>query len=539
MHHNIKRLILGAGIILLGTSTLLVWVNHQAKDTGVSGRPTYGQYTFNNSSPPRGGPSARADGFVVGTQNSQVILPVMPPSRPMDIHTPETVIRNAAISSCFWPGPKSRPGFYTTDPDDYGIENQLPDTMNTFSTAWFRIPDGAKIILKGQFPHERHWSFTTYSTNGVPRDSLDDIEINPDSGSSNPFRHGIQRDVKQRNYTIKISNGRPSRIPTANTVYTYSSANTAIGMHMRNYVPDRSQDYLGSVALPTMELHFDDGRVLTGNPACAATTAPLRGKQVPLAVNPKVWQALNRLPWIDRSAGAAQYFDHAPMEMFFNRQYLILKTFFSPLALDNFAVQKGGFWSNLSTRYGYKFLSQSHGKVYAIRGKMPTTPKTWSGNNTPMDQDADMRYWSICSVMAPATGMTVDCLFDEAVAPLVDKKGNFTVVVSRAIDRPSNAIDKCGVAWLEWGNGDGIPGGSSNYGAIINRHTTVNPQFKYSWFAVNTPRTEQQAMGAYLPQVINIHNKSKFESLGCPVDVNKIDSFYESPQMTHEQKPRT
>jgi len=37
---------------------------------------------------------------------------------------------------------------------------------------------------------------------------------------------------------------------------------------------------------------------------------------------------------------------------------------------------------------------------------------------------------------------------------------------------------------------------------IINRHTTVNPQFKYSWFAVTTPGRETSAMGAYAPQVV-------------------------------------
>ena len=153
----------------------------------------------------------------------------------------------------------------------------------------------------------------------------------------------------------------------------------AIGMHMRNYVPDRSVDWVGGVALPEVELHYDDGRVLKGEEACAATMAPLRGKQVPLAVNPKAWQAMTRLPWMDRETAPARAFDVEPLEMFFNREYLLLKHFFSPLALDSLAVQKGGFWSNLATRYGYKFLNQQYGKVYVVHGKMPSTPKTWSG----------------------------------------------------------------------------------------------------------------------------------------------------------------
>lgn len=517
-------LIVGGVIVCLGAvaAALAVWVAGQGRDDGPQGHPAYGSYTFPGGAP-RGGPTPRPDGFVVGSAGSQFILPVMPPARLMDVHTDESVRRNNAIRTCFWPGPKLRPGFYSTDPDDYGIENQLPDTMNTFATAWFRIPEGAKIVMKGEFPHERHWSFTTYSTSGVPRDSIDDVDIEPDAGSQNPFRAGVLRDVAQRRYTIAIANGEAPAAKVPNTVYTLASAGAEIGMHMRNYVPDRSVDYLGAVALPEVELHYANGRILKGEEACAASDAPLRGKQVPLAVNPKLWQALTKLPWMDPSVGPAHDFDAEPMEMFFNREHLLLKTFFPPLAFDALATQKGGFWSNRSTRYGYKYLSQSHGKVFAVRGRMPTTPRTWSGDGSPMDQSADMRYWSICSTMAAPTGMTVDCVFDEGVASLLDGKGYFTIVVSRAGDRPSNATEKCGVAWLEWGNGDGIPGGSSNYGSIINRHTTVNPKFANSWFAVARPGAETQSMGAYTPHVVNFHDRQKFEALGCPIDTARID----------------
>ena len=75
---------------------------------------------------------------------------------------------------------------------------------------------------------------------------------------------------------------------------------------------------------------------------------------------------------------------------------------------------------------------------------------------------------------------------------------------------------------MEWGNGDGIPGGSSSYGSIINRHTHVNSNFKNSWFAVDRPGTERAAMGDYLPTVVNFQDKARFEALGCPVDTAKI-----------------
>ena len=531
-----KLLCLLGAIVLLGL-LLALWTRTLARDDGGAGRPTDGTYTWVMPAPspvddvpsavksptPRGGPAPRRDGYVMGSLGNDFILPPMPPERPWDIHRSDTVQRNAALASCFWSGPKLRPGFYTTDPpDDYGIENQLPDTMNTFNTAWLRIPAGAKIVVKGKFPHMRHWSFTTYSEDGVPRDVIDDVDIDPDSGSSNPFRPGVARDARLRDYSFTIESGHPPQPRPRNTVYTLAAAGTPIGMHMRNYVPDRGMDYLGGAGVPRVELHTADGKVLGGEQACAATEAPLRGKQVPLTVSKKLWMALNSLPWRPADRTPAHDFDVEPMEKFYNREHLIAKTFFPLVPSAGLAVEKGGFWSNLATRYGYKYISQAYGKVYVVRGKMPSVPQTWAGDPKPMDHRADMRYWSVCTTAAPPTGQTVDCLFDEAVLPTLDAKGRFTVVISRASDRPSNATEKCGVAWMEWGNGDGIPGGSADYGSIINRHTQVNPAFEHSWFSVKTPGSEAQAMGDYLPQVINMREKARFEALGCPLDTARL-----------------
>jgi hypothetical protein len=136
-----------------------------------------------------------------------------------------------------------------------------------------------------------------------------------------------------------------------------------------------------------------------------------------------------------------------------------------------------------------------------------------------------MRYWSLCTSTAPPVGNTVDCVTDENVRPILDPRGNYSVVVSRAIDRPANAIEKCGVTWMEYGNGDGVPGGSKDFGAVINRHTLVNPKFQNSWFSVKKVRGEAEALGPYLPHVINLHEKARFEALGCPVDTAKFTAM--------------
>jgi hypothetical protein len=442
-----------------------------------------------------------------------------------DIARKGNVFKNNAIRSCFWPGPKLRTGYYTTDPDDYGLENQIPDIGNTFSTAWFRIPAGARIVLKGDFPHMRHWSFVTYTEEGVPRDVINDIDIDPDAGSANPFRAGVRRDVEPRRYTFSIANGTPPSPRPRNTVYTLAEPDVAIGMHMRNYVPDRSIDWTGGVGVPTVELHLSNGKVLGEQEACAATDAPRRGKQVPVTVSKRLWMALNSLPWRPADRTPATNFEVAPMTKFYNREHLILQTFFPFIPSDGLAVEKGGFWSNPATRYGFTYVSQAYGKVYVVHGKMPSTPSTWNGDPAPVNQDADMRYWSLCTSTAPPIGNTVDCVTDENVRSVIDNQGNYSVVVSRAIDRPTNAREKCGVTWMEYGNGDGIPGGSQDFGAVINRHTLVNPKFKNSWFNVKKVDGEAEALGPYLPRVINMHDKARFEALGCPVNTARIDAL--------------
>lgn len=208
----------------------------------------------------------------------------------------------------------------------------------------------------------RHRSFVTYTEAGVPRDGLFDSQIEPDAGSSNPFRAGARRDVQPRRYTITIVNGMPASPRAPNTIYTLAEPEVAIGMHMRNYVPDRSIDWTGGVGVPKVELHTADGKVLGEQEACAATGAPRRGKQVPVTVSKKLWLALNSLPWRPGDRTPADDFEVAPMVKFYNREHLILDTFFPTIPSDWLAVEKGGFWSNPVTRYGFTYLSQAYGK---------------------------------------------------------------------------------------------------------------------------------------------------------------------------------
>ena len=75
---------------------------------------------------------------------------------------------------------------------------------------------------------------------------------------------------------------------------------------------------------------------------------------------------------------------------------------------------------------------------------------------------------------------------------------------------------------MDWGS---IPGGSKDFGLIVNRHTQVDSTFKKSWFAVTRPGQEVQLLGEYTPYVLNLHEKANFEALGCSVERARLDAL--------------
>jgi hypothetical protein len=513
--------IAGLVAIVLGALVVggVVWFLGLDRDAGIV-RPTFARFTLTGGAADGSAPPA-PDGFRIDSVGDGRILPPLPPEKALDIHTAANAGSNLAIRSCFWPGPRARSGVFTNDGASFSFENQFPDTATTYIPTAFILPEGARLTLRGAFAHMRHWNLNTYNDKGEPQDALNDVDIEPDPGSVNPFKDGVPRNASARKYTISIVSGARPAKRAPNTLYTNAQAGAQVYLWMRNYVPDNSKDYLGGVPLPTVEVTLADGQVLSGEEACKATAAPMRGRQLPRTVPPKLWLALSHLPWIDRANVGASKADVVPLQAFFNRQQ-VLSTVFFPMFAKSDPEQRGGWWSNRATRYGYVYLSRRFGKVYVLTGRMPQTPTTWHGELDKRNAETDMRYMSICTGGAPPSGVTTDCAYDEQLLPTRDAEGRFYVVLSRAEDRPANATAACGVVWLDIGNGDGLVGGSPEFASILNRHTIVNPTFQHSWFAVARPGDERKAMGEYLPYLVNMHDKASFEALGCQVAKNRI-----------------
>lgn len=502
-------------LVAAGIGAVLFWASRLPLQERDVVRPTYPRFELGDGAAD-GSRRPAPNGLAIDGAGDARILPPMPPEKPQDVHTAANQRANFAIRSCFWPGPRARSGVFSNDANTVWFENQFPDTGATYTPTALRLPAGATLVVKGQFPHARHWNFNTYDIRGVPHDALSDVDIDPDAGSSNPFRTDVRRDAEPRLYTLRVVNGTPPEPRPRNTLYTMTAAGEDAYLWMRVYVPDGSRDWLGGVPLPEVELHTSDGKVVAGEAACAATASPMRGRQLPRSVDPRLALALIRLPWIDARHPGVVARDVVPFKAFFNRTQVLADAFL-PFLSPTEPKSIGAWWSNRATRYGYANLSLQVGRVWAVTGRLPKTPRTWHGAAT-HDPSVDMRYASLCTVSSAIAATTNDCAYDEQLLPSVDASGRYLAVVSRQEDRPSNARAECGVVWLDFGNGDGVVGGLPDLGYLVNRHTTVSPSFAHSWFAVAKPGSEHDVMGEYLPYALNVKDKTGFEALGCPVD---------------------
>ena len=159
------------------------------------------------------------------------------------------------------------------------------------------------------------------------------------------------------------------------------------------------------------------------------------------------------------------------------------------------------------------YTSRQFGPLYVFRAKMPTFPNTWA--NTKTMPGGEVQYWSVATMASFINGSLWDGVFDMQVP--VDKDGYYTIVVSLPEDRPKNATEKDGVAWINWGAGEGI-GDSRNrkdWGALLMRFIVPHKDWKYSPLQ---PGGRTTVMGL-LPQGL-LHDQGGFrEERGQEVEV--------------------
>ncbi len=396
--------------------------------------------------------------------------------------------------SCFWAR-----GPFSGDPY---INLAYPDANTFYWSATFTVPEGAKLSVEGDFPHARYMSFISYDAAGRPIEALADYLIAPQPGATNPFRPGANRNAAQRGYAIGVVDAPASgalaegiELPGAQRQVLkapkYGPGQQTI--LYRIYANDTATPVTGGTGLPEPVLTLTDGTKLRGKAACAALNAAqqpqLNVAALGLPVSqyreltsqpgkPDTWPAQPDPRWYIQM-------DRASLIGIYTGQI-------DPAARRS----EGGFYPNPDNNYIRTIVNLRFGPVAILRAKAPTTPRTVKGDGT-MGQ-GQVRYWSVCSNQSFANTRVNDCVFDEEVP--TDADGYYTIIISKATNRPRNARPECGLQWLPVADdGDGIA--DPDVAVLQIRHMLAQPGFKEAIQHIPADDKIAEVMGNYAPKM--------------------------------------
>jgi hypothetical protein len=316
-----------------------------------------------------------------------------------------------------------------------------------------------------------------------------------------------------------------------NTIYTGSDSEEAkIHLAMRNYIADADYDGTGNVklqdsdgyGLPSVTLNLSDGTKLTGEAMCKAVQASKAAEAQGYLLTQ--WLSLVRSSSDPTNAPAVP---KPAFQRFWNTNYNVTGAFIDdPLTrVETYpAGSSGGFANNPDTIYLTASFSLYFGRVVVIRGKMPTHQKT-RHHEEHWIPDTQVRYWSITTGGSAPSGVGWMSLYDEEI-PL-DENGNFTIVMSWPEDRPKNATKECGVAWIDFGDGEGHYVGARNWVNVVYfRYMVSNPDWSQSPAKIPQPTTKNpvpqdaEVMQEYYPRA-EYMSKADFEAFWPYKDDNE------------------
>ena len=412
--------------------------------------------------------------------------------------------------------------------------NLWPDMQSTYFIGRLALPAGASLTLNYTFPQARYFQFALYKEQGTTfvstGEDLEGPQIEPDPGSTNTFRVGANRLAAKRDFKLYIvakdlPKDKAQRVP--NTLYV-GSRGGELQFVNRTYLADQGRDGSGwgsadtphsGAGLPTYSGTLADGTKLSSDEVVKQFGRPMSAPKQP--VTGEQWEQIVHA----KSNDPALNPDTAPArkipkwEKYWNIKYSILGSFKTPderaKILYEGPIDGGG---DPSTEYMIVQLSRKFGPVYVMRAKMPSFPNTYagaSGKGLEVMPAAQTQYWSMSSAEAIPSSQIVDALADMQV-PL-DKDGYYTIVYSRAEDRPKNATAENGVAWIEWSpRGEGVDGpkNRADFGMLLMRFIANDPSWAQSPNKVTKPGMEEAVMGPYYPRG-EYTTKAAFEARGA------------------------
>lgn len=488
--------------------------------------------------------------------------------------------------------PSKQWGFRDATPTiDWSSASGLyPEPAGTyFVNLWMAAPFGSKVIITGQFPHSRFFDIevsesfqpelyhgTGFGVGEVP---IVDADINPDPGSTNPFRVGANRNATNRNYTVTLE----SRIGNATQLTNAYKPSTDFRAQ-NNVRPTSGIRYSGPWGDPN---YVDFSPLVTKTGPFSAGQIWIRYYQIDSAVGPRGGVPTPKITY--QLPDGRKYFilpDFSELEALMNKRSAIRsepaddpRTNCGPTVgwrkqwglVRNAAeiatktlggsidkpyvrnLEKGidakaedlpppsNYESTASlvpyNHYLNRCMSVQPGKVAVLTGRKPTTPKTRAGQA--VMTGAQAKFWSITTYddwfdlfnpQGRAFGMPITSVTDEDV--VTDANGYYTIVYSSPADRPANATAANGVTWVNWG-----PKGNS---AFMLRWQCVGPEWTFAKCPdeMKLGRRSDQSSVQFDPNVLGRNDntgflgdyqpithylgKAEFEALGTNVRWNQI-----------------
>lgn len=389
-------------------------------------------------------------------------------------------------ASCFWVGPY--------DGRSAETNRAFPDLGARYWSARFDLPEGASLQLHGEFPRARYLSFVSYNSLKVPTDSLYDAQIEAAGAGSDSA-------APARAYVLEVQPGAaPDARRAPNTLYAHARYDGDIVLIYRVYLPEPGPAGQDGAGLPQPALTMPGGEILRGEAACAALDVQ-RERLASASGSSWLYRLSRGQPW------RAETFPARPVPQwraFYNPLYFWRCTYLGWCAGQ--PERRGGVYSNPQNAYVTLLANRRLGRLLVLQGRLPQTPPPQAA---PTGDEA-LRYWSICSNETHSQRV-VDCI-DDSTLPLAQDR-LYTLVVSRPEDRPSNARDDCGVAWLNWPEaGDGA--GHEDDMLLILRNMLPAPDFEFAVQRTRQPGDAPAVMQEYLPQA-QYMSPGEFELLGC------------------------
>jgi hypothetical protein len=323
-----------------------------------------------------------------------------------------------------------------------------PDTAATYWVQRYSLPASGRIEVAWRRPHARYSSLVTYDPDGRALDAVADRAAGLGTAA--------------RTVVTVASDGAPGgRALRAGTVRAGRVDGTLI---YRVYVPDQGRDARGGVALPTLTLVRGSRRTRLG-----ACTAP--------GASPDAAAAVAQL--------AARPTVPVPPAPVFIRP----------------RDDGGNLYPNPDNTYLATLADAAPGRVVVVRGRAPAFPDTEAGDRV-TGREA-VRYWSFCTNVYASPFPVTACAHD-ARFPL-DAAGEYTLVVSRRVDRPAAARRSNGVVWLPWGS-------TRAPMLLLMRNLLADPADPVSAASV-APGAPATTMGPFAPRAV-LCTRAAFERGG-------------------------